>query len=132
MIYDSYITLRGYHKNLRTCKDSEVNPIWMQIRRIENECIAFTKRKMKSDAVMCLLIDALDDAILDDTSGSTAELLPKIKSCQSFILSCLCSANDNFYIQVKEKSAAERRELVIDREGDTEIYGIRHKLITAE
>ena len=129
---DSHKTLQGYHKELRTCKDSEVNQIWMQIRRIENECIAFTKKKMKSDAVLCLLIDALDDAISDDTSGSTAELIPRIKGCQSFFLSCICSANNNFYIQVKEKATDASRELVIDTEGDTEIYGIRHKIASAE
>jgi hypothetical protein len=87
---------------------------------------------MKSDAVLCLLIDALDDAISDDTSSSTAELIPRIKGCQSFFLSCICSANNNFYIQVKEKATDASRELVIDTEGDVEIYGIRHKIASAE
>jgi hypothetical protein len=102
-------------KKLRWATNEEKEAIWEKTREIESQCVAFVKQKMKSDYVMRILIERLD--------GNDS----RVTKFKSLLLSCICSANDNFYHQVSSAaSALPRYELEIDPLGDIPLFGIYH------
>ena len=121
-LYEKNKILKTYYQYLSFCNDDEKNIFWKHIKIVQKECVSFVKKKMKSDAVMYLLIDTVD-------KGNNLEA----NQCVSLLFSCICSANDNFYVQIKENgSGKDRKELVMDNDGNIEIFGVKHKLISAQ
>ena len=102
-------------KKLPKSSQDEKQRIWEKTREIESQCVAFVKKKMKTDHVMKILLESLDKKELDVT---------KFKS---LLLSCICSASNSFYDQVSACGAGQQRyELKMDPYGEIEIFGIGH------
>ena len=121
-LYEKNKILKTYFQYLSFCNDDEKNIFWKYIKIVQKECVSFVKKKMKSDAVMYLLVDTIDK-----------DKNPQAKQCVSLLFSCICSANANFYIQMQERGIGkDHKELVMDKGGTIEILGIKHKLISAQ
>ena len=93
--------------------DSEKTAKMYMCREIENYCVEFVHKKMKSKSVLYLLIGALDD----ESS--------KAQSCRSLLLSAICSASDDFY-KLIANTRTPMYQLEPDNDGEYVIYGYNH------
>lgn len=112
--------LVAQRSQLRWATKEEKEAIWEKTREIESLCVAFVKKKMKSNYVMGILVDKLDQKDAKAT---------KIKS---LLISCICSANDEFYRQVSMAGTnIPRYKLEMDPSGKVQIFEIVHSIVPA-
>lgn len=109
----SQTKLSAIRSMMHLVSDREKTAKMSECKDIENKCVAYVKRMMKSLGVLYLLVKALDDKDSD------------AQSCRSLLLSSICSASDDFY-RLIANTRDTMYQLEPDKDGDIQIYGYNH------